>query len=509
MQSISRGLILTTILFTACAIAHGYEYDLPVKEHIFDNGLRLLVIERPGDSRVSAKIFTDMGALNERSGEYGAAHFLEHLMFKGTRTLGTRDWEKEKPLIDEINATEQALIEELNRARNDIRQRGVFHDYQHASTTPELERLQARIDALEDQVEKEFAIEGVTMKWYQANGGTRLTAATEQEYMHFDIDLPANRVDIFLRIESDRMQNSIFRKFDAERMILLEQRYSSLNGLGTRFDEAMEGLVGRTSNVYIPEGYLTDFGNYTRQWQRDLYETYFVPNNSTLIFIGGVTMDEMIPKVEHYFGHMQRAPEPMRYYGQEPPPSGEKRLIFRDDKLSPRVEFRFQIPGVGHPDRPHFDVLREVVKNRLQKTLDEQKIGGSVNADTRIVHTSNFGLPASLNIEVVYDDADRLEQGENSALSVFDLLAREDVSSAELRFAQKKLRTDWYRTAADPNRLNFQIGHFQVMDSWKTLQPYLEARDRTTAEDIRRLVNQYFIADNRSIGVVMPRETLQ
>jgi predicted Zn-dependent peptidase len=509
LQSFSRRIILTAIFFANCAVAQEFEYDLPIKEHIFDNGLRLLIIERPDDIRVSAKIFTDMGALNERSGEYGAAHFLEHLMFKGTETLGTKDWENEKPLIDEINATEQAMIEELNRARNDLRQRGVFHDYQHASTTPELERLQARIDELEEQVAADYTIEGITMKWYQANGGTRLTASTEQEYMHFDIDLPANRVDIFLRIESDRMQNSIFRKFDAERMILLEQRYGSLNGLGTRFDEAMEGLVGRTSNVFIPEGYLTDFGNYTRQWQRDLYETYFVPNNSTLIFIGGVTMEQMIPRVDKYFGHMKRAPEPMRYYGQEPPPSGEKRLIFRDNKLSPRIEFRFQIPGVGHPDRPHFDVLREVIRNRLQKTLNDQDVGGNVTADTRIVHTSNFGLPASLNIEIVYADTDRLEQGESTALSVFDGLATEDISNVELKFAQKTLRTDWYRSIADPNRLNFQIGHFQVMDSWKTLKPYLEARDKTTAADIKRLTKQYFAADNRSTGIVMPRETHQ
>ena len=67
-----------------------------------------------------------------------------------------------------------------------------------------------------------------------------------------------------------------------------------------------------------------------------------------------VTMDEMIPKVEKYFGGLKRKPEPTRYYGQEPLPSGEKRLIYRDNKLSPRIELRYQIPGVGHPARLYY-----------------------------------------------------------------------------------------------------------------------------------------------------------
>ena len=483
--------------------AQDYEYDLPIKEHIFENGLRLLVIERPGDTRVAAKIWTDMGALNEIPGEYGSAHFLEHLMFKGTPTLGAKDWEIEKPLIDEINATEKSMIAELNRARNDIRERGVFHDYKHEQTTPELTRLEKHIDDLERKVE-DLTNEGITMKWYQGFGGTRLTASTEQEYMHFDIDLPANRVDIFLRIEADRMTNAIFRKFDAERMILVEQRIGFLNQLNSRYLEAMDALVGRTSNVYIPEGYMTDFKNYTRQYERYLYDTYFIPNNSTLIFVGGVTMDEMILKVEKYFGGLERKPEPTRYYGQEPLPSGEKRLIYRDNKLSPRVELRYQIPGVGHPDKPHFDVIKEVMRNRLQKTLDDKKIGGSINVNTRVVHTNNYGLPSSIHFAALYGDTEKLDASEEAMLAEIKLLSEEYILDEELKFAQKTLRTQWYRAASDPNQLNFHIGHFEVMDSWKTLKPYLEARDKTTVEDVRRLVKQYFIPDNRSIGNVIP-----
>ena len=265
-----RTLLILALTFLASA-STAQDYDLPILEHVYENGLRLLVIERPGEPRVVAKIFTDMGALNETPGQFGAAHFLEHLMFKGTATLGSLDWERERELHEQIRAAEDALIEELNRSRNALRQRGVFHDYQHSESTPRIADLRALIDSLNRQAQ-ELSEEGPLSVWYQAYGGTRLTATTEQEYMKFDIDLPVDRVELFLRIESDRMQNSVFRNFDAEGMVLVEQRLGDLNRPVTEFREAMNALVGRASMVYVPEGYTNDFQQYTRRYQRALYE---------------------------------------------------------------------------------------------------------------------------------------------------------------------------------------------------------------------------------------------
>jgi predicted Zn-dependent peptidase len=444
-----------------------------------------------------------MGALNETPGQYGAAHFLEHLMFKGTPTLGSRDWEREQALHERIEAAEDALEEERNRARNDLRERGVFHDYQHEETTPEIEALTTMIDSLNRQV-LELNDEGPMKKWYQAYGGSRLTATTEQEYMKFDLDLPADRVELFLRVEADRMQNSVFRNFDAERMVLVEQRYGDLNRADTDFREAMNSLVGRVSMVYVPEGYLNDFDQYTRRYERELYENYFVVNNTTLIFIGGVTLEDMIPKVEQYFGHMERRPEPPRYQGREPLPSAEKRLTWRSDKLAPRIEVRYQIPGVGHPDRPLFDVLATALTPHLQSAFADAEVAATVNVNTRVVHTERFGVPGSINFEVIVDDHQQLDVAEATLLNALGKLVDQPLADADVAFASKQLRTEWYRLQADPNALAFQIGHFQVMDSWRTLETYLDARDAATPDDVSRLVDTYFIARNRSIGVVTP-----
>ena len=501
---ISRHLpILAVALLVSPAMAQNY--DLPIRQHVFDNGLRLLIIERPGEHRVASKIFTDMGALNETPGQFGAAHFLEHLMFKGTPTLGSTDWQREEALHEQIRAAEDALIDELNRSRNDLRQRGVFHDYQHSETTPRIEELRVLIDSLNRQAQ-ELSEEGPLSVWYMAYGGTGLTATTEQEYMKFDIDLSVDRVELFLRIEADRMRNSVFSNFDAERMVLVEQRLGDLNRAETEFREAMNSLVGRASMVYVPEGYANDFNQYTRRYQRELYETYFVPNNTTLIFIGGVTLDDMIPMVDKYFGHMERRAEPARYEGREPLPSAEKRLSWRSNTLAPRVEIRFQIPGVGHPDRPRFDVLAEAFEDPLQSAVAAAGVEGTVDINTRVVHTSRFGVPASINIELVLKDASQIAQAEAALLGELQRLGKETLPADMVDQARKHLRIEWYRTAVDPSSLAFQIGHFETMDSWRTLQPYLEARDETTEDDLRQLAGKYFIANNRSIGIVLPEE---
>jgi predicted Zn-dependent peptidase len=424
-------------------------------------------------------------------------------MFKGSATLGTTNWEAERPIRERMWEVEAALIEEKNRSRNTIRQRGVMDDYRRAVSTPRMDELVAELEQLERQA-AEYRESATMQKWYQAYGGVALAATTEQEYMKFDINLPVERVDLFLRVEADRMSNTVFREFEQERMILVEQRLGDLNNASTPYYEQMNALAGLVHPVFWPEGYMTDFAEYTRTSQRRLYDEYFVVNNTTLVFVGGVSLQQMIPRVDHYFGWMERAPEPTRTPAVEPPPASERRLIYRNDEIEPRVEFRYQIPAVGHPDRPIFDVLGEVTADLLSEALGSAGIPGSVNVNTRVVHTTRFGVPGTINFEVVVADEGQLEAAEAVLNATIEsLMAGPDPE--RVAHAQKVLRTEWHRTARDPNALAFQIGHFQTMDRWQTLQTFLDGRDGATPDDIARIARLYFVLDNRSVGVARAR----
>ncbi|HXV85896.1 MAG TPA: insulinase family protein, partial [Gemmatimonadales bacterium] len=392
------------------------------------------------------------------------------------------------------------------RARNALQERGVFHDYAHARSTPRLDSLRTVLDVLTRRAAA-YRENGAMLKWYQAFGGAAITATTEQEWMKFDVSLPRERVALFFRIEADRMRNTVFREFDQERMILVEQRLGDLNRPATPYYEAMNGLVGVVHPVFWQEGFITDFPQYTRRYQRELYQRTFVPNNTTIVLVGGVTLEDMSPLAQHYFGWMPRAPEPPRVKAVEPMPQAERRLIWRSDRLEPRVEARFLIPGVGHPDRPYVDVVGEVLESEVAQALANRGVPGRVDVNTRVIHAARFSVPASINVEVVVGDPTHLDAAERTMLEAIERLKDQPPAEARLALAKKRLRTEWHRTVLEADRVGFEVGHFQVMDGWQTLESYLETRQRATPADIARLLRRYFIPKNRSIGVVRPPET--
>ena len=121
-----------------------------------------------------------------------------------------------------------------------------------------MDELVVELEALEREAAA-YRESATMQKWYQAYGGVGLSATTEQEYMKFDINLPVERVDLFLRVEADRMSNTVFREFEQERMILVEQRLGDLNNASTPYYEQMNALAGVVHPVFWPEGYMSDF----------------------------------------------------------------------------------------------------------------------------------------------------------------------------------------------------------------------------------------------------------
>jgi predicted Zn-dependent peptidase len=122
------------------------------------------------------------------------------------------------------------------------------------------------------------------------------------------------------------------------------------------------------------------------------------------------------------------------------------------------------------------------------------------------VHTSRFGVPATINFEFILDDARQIARAEKLIGDTLQSLGTAPPSGDEVERARRALRVAWYRTMRDTSALAFDIGHFQTMDSWRTLPEFLKAREATTGDDIRNLARRYFIADNLSVGIARPKD---
>ena len=483
---------------------------LDIQEHVLDNGLTILLVEDHRMPRVAANLWIRVGSMQEPTGLHGMTHFLEHVIHQGTTTIGTTDLAAELPILQEIHDTEQELIAVRNRERNRLRERDVFIDEMAWPGTPETRALRDRLYELEDQ-DNGYRDFWTSYKWYMQHGGYArhqdpVPASTEQDYMEINMALPREHLELFFRLEADRMANAILRGWEAQRFTVLEQILGGQGRPQTRFNVAIDAVTASAHPVYRPDGgHIRDFGNFTRAAHQRIYDDYFVPNNVALVLVGDVTLAEVVPLAERYFGRLPRGPEPPADLDveTEPVPGGSIRLDWTEP-LSPQVHVRYRIPGMGHPDRPVLDLIAALMSGPhglAAQRLTASGTAAPVSADFRVIHTYRFGSPGAFNLVARARADGDLPAVERGLLAALDDLRAGRIDPTALARAHKRLRVEWAEFLADPQELAFLIGHHHTMNHWNTLPALIEARDAATAEDVRRVAETYFVPSNRVIAV--------
>lgn len=482
---------------------------LGIREALLENGFRVLVVEDRRVARVAARLWYRFGSMDEPNGEHGSAHFLEHVVHQGTTTVGTRDFAAERPILEEIHQTEQELLAVINRQRNAIRERRVFYDDTEVPSTPDIDALRRRLYELEDR-DNQYREFWAEFNWYRRYGTIGyvdpVPASTEQEYLKIDIDLPREHLELFFRLEADRMVNAVLRGWEAQRFTVLEQILNGLSRPETSFNHALDGATAQAHPVYIPDGgHPRDFAFYNRASMLRMYDEYFVPNNATLVLVGDVSLDTARTLAERYFGRVPRGPEPSARLDMEaePVPRGSIRLDWVEP-LDSRVVVRYRIPGVGHPDRPIFDTIAAMVQGRAGtmggRLTGEHGPAATVDADFRVIHTYRFGSPGAINFTARAERDEDLPAVEAAMLAAIADLREKPIDLAALARARKALRLEWQQIRLDRARLAVELGHFATMDRWETLETYMTARENASAADVRRVAREYFVPANLVIA---------
>ena len=478
---------------------------IEVQELVLGNGFRIVIVEDHRVPRVAASLWYRVGSLQENLGEHGSTHFLEHVIHQGTTTIGVKDPVRDRQLLEEIHEAEQALLAERNAQRNLVRERRIFFDEAEWATTDTMDRLRQRLYELED-LQSGNRIFWQEYNWYRQHGGLMrhtdpVPANTGNELMRIEVDLPKSRLEMYFRLEADRMVNAVLRGFEAQRYTVLEQ-FLNFNRTETgRFLEALNGVSGVLHPIYLhPGGHMRDHDYWSRAGVLRMYDAYIVPNNAILTLVGAVTVDEVRPLAEEYFGRVPRAPEPPAGmdFAAEPPPGGAVRLDWLEP-LDPRVVVRHRIPGVGHPDRPAFDVIARLLSGPDGLLAAEQRTSGGPPASWG-ASASRTGSPSRLSMQAGAARDEDLPALEEVALRAVGRLRRGDVAEASLSRAKRELRFQWEQIRSDRGDLASLVGDFFVGDDWRTLRTFFEARQGTTVEEIRRVAERYLVPWNRVVG---------
>ena len=463
-----------------------------VVEHRFANGLQLLVVERHDTPIVSAYITLGVGSVHETSETRGVAHLLEHMLFKGTSTLGTKDYAREKPLLVEIEAVGGQL------------------DALRADPSADAEKVAALEKRLADlQAEhQQYVVKDVYSNLYSENGGVGYNAFTSKDLTTYLVSLPSNKLELWALLESGRMKDPVLREFYTERDVIREERRRSYD---TNPDRLLyQSLVTNAFTVHPYRnpiiGWHSDIANLNPPKTRDFLNKYYAPVNTVIALVGDVDAAEAIALVGRYFGDLPAGTPVPRVTVVEPPQSGEKRIVEIFD-AEPRLAIAFHKPTLPHHDDYVYDLIDQVLgagrTSRLYRSLvDEQQLATSVSV---------YGAPGSRYpnlavIEATPRHPHTAAEVEAAIYAELDRLKTELVDAAELTKARNRLVTDQLRHLKSNSGLARMLTSYQSLaGDWRYLANYSEEIDRLTAEDLRTFARTYFVPSNRTV-VVLKRE---
>ncbi|MDF2459142.1 MAG: putative Peptidase [Nitrospira sp.] len=476
-----------------------------VIEHKLANGLTVLLVERHQAPVVSINMTFGVGGVNEQVGQTGLAHLYEHMAFKGTRTVGTKNYEKEKPILDELHR----VGTELEQRQRELARRTADLTVDPAEART-IESLQKRFKELQDQAAQYVAGNEMALL-YQRHGGVGLNASTGKDLTRYVISLPANRLPLWAAIESDRMASPVLREFYKERGVVMEERR-------LRNDDSPSGLLFETFTSAAFRAH--QYGVPTIGWESDIlsltpavteafFKTYYGPGRATIGIVGDIDAKEVITLIENTFGKIPAAPPPPQIVTVEPPQRGERRVEVEFD-AEPSLAIGFHKPGLGHPDDYVLDVIDELLTDgptsRLySKLVRDSRLAASVHSD------SNYPGVRSANLFVLSATPlapHSTAEVETAVLAELERLKTEPVAPKELERIVNNLDADMVRALRSNSGLASQLALYQtVAGDWRFI---LKSRDRiaaVTPADIQRVATQYFTKSNRTVATLVKKTT--
>ncbi|GKS60272.1 peptidase M16 [Nitrospira sp.] len=475
-----------------------------VIEHKLKNGLKLLMVERHHAPVVSINVTFGVGGVNEVTGQTGVAHLYEHMAFKGTRRLGTTNFDKERPLLQQLDKVNT----ELERARGRLQaavETGEPEDPAVRAKAEELERRFAKLQAKAG----EYVVENEIPLLYQRHGGVGMNASTGKDVTRYVVSLPANRLPLWAAIEADRMAHPVMREFYKERAVVMEERRlrtdDSPAGL---LYEALASAAFQAHPYHFPTiGWGADIQSLTPAVTEQFFKTYYGPNNAVIAIVGDINPGEVIKLVESTFGKIPPSPIPPPVFTAEPEQRGERRVEIEFD-AEPGVLIGFHKPGIGHPDDYVFDVIDSILTDGVTSRLHERlvrdtKVAVSVDSDTGF---PGARTPTLFVVSAAPRAPHTTAEVETEVYRELERLQTEPVTQRELEKVINNLDAGLTRSLRSSSRLAGSLAYYQtVVGDWQYL---IKGRDRiaaVTAEDVQRVAKRYFTKQNRTVVTLVKR----
>lgn len=460
-----------------------------VTEFRLENGMKFIVLERPRAPVVSFVIYADVGGANEPDGKTGVAHYLEHLAFKGTQRIGTTNYQAEKPLLEQ----QDQIFAQILQARAEGNQEKA------QQLMAELEKLEAEAGQYVEQ--NQFG------RIVEQSGGVGMNAATSADATFYFYSLPANKLELWMSLESERFLEPVFREFYKEKEVILEERrMRTENSPVGQMIEEFSATAFKVHPYRRPViGSVEDLQNLTREDVQNFFETYYVPNNLTVGIVGDIDPQQVKQLAEIYFGRYPARPQPPQLNIVEPPQT-ETRQLTLTLKTQPWYFEGYHRPAMNHPDHVIYEAIASVLSDgrtsRLYKSLVEQQ-------QIALAAQGSSGYPGDKypNLMLFYAmpaPGHNVEEVATALRKEIERLKTEPVSEQELERIKTQAKVGLLGALDSNMGMAFALVEYQVKTgSWTNLFKQLEQINNITPEDIQRVAQEMFRPENRTIGKLL------
>ena len=481
--------------------------EVPVIEYELENGLKVLMVPRPGDPNIAAGWIARVGSVYERPGITGVAHLFEHMMFKGTHAIGTEDITEDLAIIEKLDGIKAELAVEEAQLLVAHRLGQIDDPGDPDARTPRHQELLTRFDDLLAR-QQDIVIKEDFSRVYTAQGASGMNAGTGNDFTVYFINVPANKLELWFWMESDRLLNPVFREFYSERDVVHEERRLRTDSTPTgKFQEQFNAMFWGSSPYSWPVvGWPSDLEGMTREEALAFFDVYYAPNNLSAALVGDFDPEYAAALAERYFGRIPRGTRPpMEPRTREMPQLAEKRMAAYAD-TNPQVVIRYHSVPDGHVDEPALVVLGQLLNGRTGR-LYRGLVEGQQVATNASGRQSGYKFEGMFEIRGTARQGWTPEQVEKSIYAELERLRTEPVGERELQKVKNQNAASTFRDLQGNFQLMIQLLFRENNRGWETINTDPALYEAVTTDDIQRVANTYFTEENRAVAVYYRRAT--
>jgi predicted Zn-dependent peptidase len=499
-----RFVRLSVVLLTFLAVGQDNgglslaDFEKSVSEFTLANGMKFIVVARHQVPVVAFDLYVDVGGADEKSGMTGVSHLFEHMAFKGTASIGTRNALAEKRVMNAQDVAYLALETE--------RLKGPLAD-------PEkLKKLQSAFDATLEEESKVNAepLKEEFSKILERNGAQGLNAGTDIDSTQYTFSLASNKLELWFSMESARFLDPVLREYYKERDVVLEERNMRTDSdpQGKLFEEFLHAAFKAHPYAQPVVGHRSEISVLRRNEAEKYFKDHYVASALTAAIVGDVDPKEVKRLAETYFGRLPKRPRPEPIRTVEPPQEGERRVEV-EAAAQPLLILGYHKPSIMDKDRAVFAAISDILgggrTSWLYKSLvKEKRIAVSAQAGDGfpgnkypnlfvVFATPSAGHAAAEDLKAIEEQIERLKT--------------ENISPEQLQQVKTRTRAGVLRSLRSIEGLAGALAANQALEGdWRQLFKDIDEIGQVSAEDIQRVAKTYFQKKNRTIGMIVPPE---